>query len=365
MAGGARREPAALLWGAGFVCLIAAAVAATRLAAFRVAAGGPPVFSFSSSAAAFAPGSTARFSLRLELPETLMPLCRYSFAARLESQDRRSWSWRVRLGRGRNEADFEAGAPLRGVYAGPAGFLVIEDVFGFSRAALRLAGREELVVYPALPEGPGPAAAIRPGGDTVSLVSRPARNEELLETRRYVPGDDPRRIKWKLAAHSGQLFVRIGEEEPPPGSRLRLLLDAGWDPGLLDSKLVPELVDRLAEASAGLVMHSHARGLELEIGEVGGPLAAAARPEQALAWLAGLSGRPRPEEGWPDVPEANRISGPALLVCLPGCRFLRDFDRLVLIAPPAGRRFERLRLRWEEDLARLKAGRAEAHVEVF
>ena len=56
-------------------------------------------------------------------------------------------------------------------------------------------------------------------------VPRKRRSDELLETRRYVPGDDVRRLNWKLLAHAGELFLRLGEETPPPRARLLAVLD--------------------------------------------------------------------------------------------------------------------------------------------
>ncbi len=42
------------------------------------------------------------------------------------------------------------------------------------------------------------------------------RSSELYESRNYFPGDDPRKIHWKLYAHTRSLAVRLGEYEPPP-----------------------------------------------------------------------------------------------------------------------------------------------------
>lgn len=42
------------------------------------------------------------------------------------------------------------------------------------------------------------------------------RSEDLHETRSYMPGDDPRKIHWRAAAHTGELTIRQGELLPPP-----------------------------------------------------------------------------------------------------------------------------------------------------
>ncbi len=63
------------------------------------------------------------------------------------------------------------------------------------------------------------------GGVTSARVSRKKRNEDMIESRAYYPGDDIRRLNWKQFAHSGELFIRIGEEVPLPEERLLLVAD--------------------------------------------------------------------------------------------------------------------------------------------
>ncbi len=63
------------------------------------------------------------------------------------------------------------------------------------------------------------------GGVTAARVSRKKRNEDMIESRVYYPGDDIRRLNWKQYAHSGDLFIRIGEEVPLPEERLLLVAD--------------------------------------------------------------------------------------------------------------------------------------------
>jgi hypothetical protein len=55
---------------------------------------------------------------------------------------------------------------------------------------------------------------------------RRRRSEELLEARKYYPGDDVRRLNWKVFAHLNELFLRTGEEVPPPEARLLFVLDS-------------------------------------------------------------------------------------------------------------------------------------------
>jgi len=71
-------------------------------------------------------------------------------------------------------------------------------------------------------ESPTPPGFV--AGSPGEGISR-SRSEELIEARPYHPGDDTRRINWKAYAHSETLFVRIGEELPPPSAAANILID--------------------------------------------------------------------------------------------------------------------------------------------
>lgn len=71
------------------------------------------------------------------------------------------------------------------------------------------------------------------------------RNDELIEARPYHPGDDIRRIHWTMYAHTGRLFVRVGEEVAPPAVVARITIDAR---GLT----TPAQLDRLFGRALGL-----------------------------------------------------------------------------------------------------------------
>ncbi len=51
------------------------------------------------------------------------------------------------------------------------------------------------------------------------------RSEELHETRSYMPGDDPRKIHWRAAAHTGELTIRQGELMPPPEALTTVIIN--------------------------------------------------------------------------------------------------------------------------------------------
>lgn len=49
------------------------------------------------------------------------------------------------------------------------------------------------------------------------------RNDELYDMRRYVAGDDIRKINWKVYAHTNQLAIMQGDFTPPPNDFLTII----------------------------------------------------------------------------------------------------------------------------------------------
>jgi hypothetical protein len=102
-----------------------------------------------------------------------------------------------------------------------------------------------------------------------------------------VPGDDPRRINWKLYGHapSSELFVREGEPEPPPHSHLAILVDTLADPALYSPAAGRRGVDLLCENALAIALEYRRRGLDLSVGYAdGSPIAdSTSAPDAELA----------------------------------------------------------------------------------
>jgi uncharacterized protein (DUF58 family) len=114
----------------------------------------------------------------------------------------------------------------RGAYRGEYDYLFVGDVFGFFAVRIKIAARhgERLFVYPAVNrERPVEIRGMDGSGQTVKTALVP--NDDLIEQRRYVPGDDPRRINWKLYGHSEELFVREGERRGDPLPEITVVID--------------------------------------------------------------------------------------------------------------------------------------------
>ena len=115
---------------------------------------------------------------------------------------------------------------IRGRYFYKRQYLNIRDFAGFFAAAytqLPCLSVPYIVVQPVLP----PQKAVFPDlrSRTVNDLPSQERTNELYESRPYFPGDDPRKIHWKLYAHTNTLSIKLGAFEPPPVKRLTIYIE--------------------------------------------------------------------------------------------------------------------------------------------
>ncbi len=247
--GAVRMELAALLWGSSFllVSLYAAAGALfLRGVVRRHLRRTPDAVDCRLPARGLFPGTPALARVEADLPRLLLPGFRLAFRADFGWQSRpplRLQAW-LAPGVGVQMPGFRP--RWRGCYRSHAARVAVGDLAGLAAAEILLPLAEEVRVLPAAPAPVELAVPQQEGGQEPSRQRRRVRSDELLETRKYFPGDDPRRINWKLYAHLGQVFLRIGEESPPPRSRSILILDTSFSP-LLPSSLEADYLDRLIE----------------------------------------------------------------------------------------------------------------------
>jgi uncharacterized protein (DUF58 family) len=172
----------------------------------------------------------------------------------------------------------------RGAYYGSFDELVFCDVPGFFRLAFRVYQHEKddaASLSPRLLAAPLAAAdlipvTIRSGGDERRTSANYQRTDNLIDHRPYIPGDDPRRINWKLYGHAGDLFVREGESEPPPHSRLSILIDTQADTELFDAGAARNAVDLLCENALAAALDFTDSGMDVLIAYAGAHVPAAA-----------------------------------------------------------------------------------------
>jgi uncharacterized protein (DUF58 family) len=163
----------------------------------------------------------------------------------------------------------------RGAYFGEYDIFSISDALGLFRFAFHLSrdGGSRLLAAPRAAEELI-SLPIRSGGTEQRIEPHYRKTEDLTDHRPYVPGDDPRRINWKLYGHgpSGELFVREGESEPPPHARLILLVDTQFDPGLFTVEEGRRGVDNLCENALAAALEFTSRGMDICIGYTGGTI---------------------------------------------------------------------------------------------
>jgi uncharacterized protein (DUF58 family) len=198
----------------------------------------------------------------------------------------------------------EFSVPERGAYySGYDGF-TISDAPGFFVRTIPLPQdtSPRLLATPQPVETSIPLR-IRSGGILQRADPNFLRTDNLIDPRPYIPGDDPRRINWKLYGHLGDLFVREGEPEPPPHSRLLILVDTQTDHTLYTREAARRGVDLLCEHALALVIVYTDRGMDLGIGYTGGAIQGGTQAELAavLAYpavlpLAGPEALPYPED---------------------------------------------------------------------
>jgi hypothetical protein len=166
-------------------------------------------------------------------------------------------------------ADFQAAR--RGAYYGMYDDLVFQDIFGFFYNVLKLPQdkSERLLVMP-VPAETVPAVPYLASGEKRRSKTKIHKTDDLTEQRPYVPGDDPRRINWKLYSHAGELFVRQEEREPPPHSQFILLIDTDADNALYLAKEGLEAVDSLCSIALSLLIEKASSGAEVLFGYTGG-----------------------------------------------------------------------------------------------
>ena len=276
-AGLVRAEIAALLWGSlfFFLCIASTALTLTWAATIRRrlrSADEPPQLRCATT--------------RVEEGEPLVLSVHgfARFASRVPAVGvvvRIEWDWRgVRSAwaeierSGVDDERISVTLPGRGRYDMRIA-LIVRDTLGFARVVLPVAdgrfagvrttgasaGEPAATSIHVLPR-PAPHAPSLPrvfgGGRSAPDRRERMRSDDLLEVRRYVPGDDPRRINWKAFARYGELLIRIGEEIPRPRGHVLCVLHAGV-PEDIGEESALALIDRSASTLLRLVEELVAR----------------------------------------------------------------------------------------------------------
>lgn len=255
-----RKELASILWGIGMGSLLMCALVFSGVAALLLYRKKEHLLQHLTlihpTAHLFA-GTPLTF--QVSLPSHLLrgfsriPSVMLRYWYRVTACKGRTYSWTARIDPKDPSFTLTPPPPLRGDYRGPVGYLQVEDCFGFCKLEMPLPEEEHLLILPA----PYPASILpmlpERGGRQIREHRFPTTSLEELEIRKYQPGDDIRRLHWKLYAHSGELFFRIGEQDPPPVDTFHLHFDPTLPPKLPASLHLPA-VDLMASIGARVLM---------------------------------------------------------------------------------------------------------------
>ena len=301
-----RADLAALFWGSSFLLFAAYALVAGhlfRLALSRRRAAAARFLSVLLPTAGAFPGDQLEAHVAARLPRAFPPGFSVRFSLPMLWHTRRVDAVSARLSPGTNQKGITFSARHRGLYTSTAAVLELRDVIGLTAHHLRVALDESLTLFPSLRSiedlgrfmGQADAA-------TPSSRSR-TRSEELLEARKYYPGDDVRRLNWKVFAHLNELFLRIGEEVPPPQSRILFVLDTTAN-ALIPRPHAADYIDGLVEACASVMIALMARRVDVLLSMPGMRECHAFAEESRGALLTLLAGA-----WWTDAPWAAELPG--------------------------------------------------------
>ena len=299
LAGLARADLAALFWGSSFLLYTAYVLAAGhffRLALLRRSRRVQDMVSFVLPPAGVFPGEEVEGRVETRLPRGGPP----GFSVRV----RLPLAWGARkidalsaaMAPGTTARVVRFRAPWRGAFHSDAAVVECRDILGFSAGSFRIPLREALTVYPALRD-PGAAVQLREQADESAVESRRRRrSDELLEARKYYPGDDMRRLNWKVFAHLNELFLRVGEEVPPPDARLLFVLDTTDNP-LVPRRSAAGYLDALVSSCISLMDAMMGERMEVLLSHPG--MRECRGFESRAALLAHAA-----DVGWSDLPWA-------------------------------------------------------------
>jgi uncharacterized protein (DUF58 family) len=304
-AGLIRADLAALFWGSSFLLFSAYALAAGhifRLSLRRRQATRPELLSVILPAAGIFPDERAEGQISAHLPRSFPPGIGVRMLLPLSWHDRRVDAIVSRLAPGRNERSIPFSASCRGAYASVEALFEVRDLLGFTVHRLSVPLRETLTVFPSLSPLPETAAFMEQAEESAVYAPRRRRSEELLEARKYYPGDDVRRLNWKVFAHMNELFLRIGEEVPPPESRILFVLDCTANP-LVPRAIAADYLDRLVESCASLLVSLLGRRIDVMLSLPGVPSCRSYTEESRPAVLAAFADAWWTDAAWkPELP---------------------------------------------------------------
>ena len=155
----------------------------------------------------------------------------------------------------------------RGAYFSSYDEFAVFDILGLFRFVYRIdAPTDARLLASPRAANESPVFNARAGDSNLKPEFSFQRTDNLVDNRPYIPGDDPRRINWKLLGHGSGLFVREGEREPPPHSNMVILVDTEYDPLLYTARAGRRGIDTLCENALAAALACTDSGMDVVIG---------------------------------------------------------------------------------------------------
>ena len=143
-------------------------------------------------------------------------------------------------------------------------YIEISDLAGFF--PFRMLKKEksipQLFIYPMLTEIKSfaiPEILNETSAHTINL----RRTDELYDSRPYFPGDDIRKINWKLYAHTQELSIKQGDFVPPPRSFFTIYVESPIVEK--DIAFYKKKFDELINLSTSIAFYLHQKGISFNI----------------------------------------------------------------------------------------------------
>ncbi len=286
-----RTDLASLLWASGFLLICLYSLAANnllRLVTRRFLAAQADSFNLKLPAHGVFPGRQAQASLKLKLPRFSLPGFFTGFNLRLAWQEDSICKLREVLPPGECNRLIGFTPRYRGEYTAQHTMLTVGDITGLTRSVIRLPYRERLTVYPVLRSSPLAGMKLEVEGSDIQYSPKKKQSDNLLEVRKYYPGDDVRKINWKVFARFRELYLRIGEQTSLPHAKLLFIIDPSDSP-LVPGKLRHAYIDLLVERAGSLLFSVLQSDVTIWLSVPGFPQPITAGPENREELLTGLA----------------------------------------------------------------------------
>lgn len=150
----------------------------------------------------------------------------YVFYFLSDLNDKKSRSLRFRIKLQKEKVIFDLPKKDRGRFYLKDEYIELSDIAGFFSFKLfkEKLSLPQIFIYPELTELTD-FSLPEILNETSDHIINIKRNDELYDTRPYIPGDDTRKINWKLYAHTEELSVKQGDFLPPPKNFFTIYLE--------------------------------------------------------------------------------------------------------------------------------------------